>query len=150
MGEAVRDHESVGTLIRSRRAERRCCEEDKSDGLFVSSKHRMDDTSNALGFLTAISHSFTNLLSASPSKNRPHLVVLSSSPSAQNSTSVHVVFIFGSDEKKVKEAGEGVKAKLGVKGGGKGPKWSGKLTGTWKEGRNEVVVQEILESLKNN
>lgn len=125
-------------------------EEDKDEGLFVSSKHRTDDASNALGFLTAISQSFTNLLPASPSKGRPYLVVLSSSPSAQNSTSTHVVLAFGSEDQKVKEAGEGIKTKLGVKGGGKGPKWSGKLIGTWKEGRNEAAVQEILQSVKNN
>ncbi|KAF7968635.1 hypothetical protein HWV62_29809 [Athelia sp. TMB] len=125
-------------------------EEDKSEGLFVSLKHRTDDAGNALAFLTAVSSSFINLLSASPSKSRPYLIVLSSSPSSQNSTSTHVVLIFGSNETAVKAAGEEIKAKLGVKGGGKGSRWSGKLIGLWKEGKNEAILQEVIEGLKKN
>lgn len=126
-------------------------EDDKAgEGLFVSSKHRTDDTNNALGFLSAISSSFANALSASPFKDRQYLIVLSSSPSAQTSASTHIVLIVGSDEEKVKEAGEGIKVKLGVKGGGKGTRWSGKLIGTWKEGRYDAALQEVLENLKGN
>jgi misacylated tRNA(Ala) deacylase len=125
--------------------------EKKEDGkLFVSSVHRTDDTSTALGFLFAVAFSFTNALSTSPAKNRPYLVILSSSPSSQTSTSTSVVLMFGSDEKKVKEAGEEIKTKLGVKGGGKGPRWSGKFVGVWKESRQDAAVTEVLGAIAGN
>jgi misacylated tRNA(Ala) deacylase len=125
--------------------------EKKEDGkLFASSVHRTDDSSTVLGFLSAVAFSFTNALSTSPSKDSQYLVVLSSSPSSQTSTSTSVVLIFGSDEKKVKEAGEGIKTKLGVKGGGKGPRWSGKFIGVWKESREDAAVKEVLGTVVDN
>jgi misacylated tRNA(Ala) deacylase len=122
-------------------------EKKADDKLFASSVHRTDDSSNALGFLSAVAFSFTNTLSSLPPKDSPYLIVLSSSPSSQTSTSTSVVLMFGSDEKKVKEAGEGVKTELGVKGGGKGPRWSGKFVGVWKESREEAVVKEVLAAV---
>jgi len=78
---------------------------------------------------------------------KPYVVVLSSSPSTQTTNSVSTVLLLGSDDAKVKFAGEGLKAKLGVKGGGKGPRWSGKFVGIWKENRENAGVAEVLHGL---
>lgn len=118
--------------------------------LFISSIHRTDDSGTALAFLSSVSTSFVNALSASPNKESPYLVVLSSSPSSQKITGTSVVLIFGSDDKMVKQAGEGLKAKLGVKGGGKGPRWSGKFVGVWKEAKNSVAIDEVLGGVATN
>lgn len=110
-------------------------------------RHRTDDAANALGFLSAISTAFVSKV-AGKDEAAPYLVVLSSAPSAQTATSTTVVLVFGSDDKKVKEAGDELKTKLNVKGGGKGQRWSGKFTGVWKEGREGAAVATVLESLK--
>lgn len=115
----------------------------QQDGnLFKKHIHRIDDTTNALGFLSAIAFALSAAVPAGGAS--PYLVVLSSSPSTQTSTSVSTVLILGSDDAKVKAAGEGLKAKLGVKGGGKGPRWSGKFTGVWKPAREDTAVDEVL------
>lgn len=110
-------------------------------------QHRVDDTANALGFLNAVSMAFANSISAKPD-TPSYLVVLSSSPSAQTTSSTTVVLIFGSDEKKVKEVGDGLKSKLNVKGGGKGTRWSGKFTGVWKEGRENALIEEVFQTAR--
>ncbi|KAF8076335.1 ThrRS/AlaRS common domain-containing protein [Lyophyllum atratum] len=106
--------------------------------------HRTDDSGNVRGFLSAISFAFGNITS---SNAKPHLVVLTSSPSSQSASSTTVVLLFGSDDKKVKEAGDGLKTKLGVKGGGKGVLWSGKYVGVWREAKEGVVLQDLLSGL---
>jgi misacylated tRNA(Ala) deacylase len=112
-------------------------------GIFERYIHRTDDSSNALGFLSSISTAFLDLING---KNVPYLVVLSSSPSSQSATSQTVVLVFGSDDKKVKTVGESIKSKIGVKGGGKGPRWSGKYTGVWKSSRIEESMKEIFNN----
>ena len=82
-----------------------------------------------------------------PKNSKPYLVVLSSSPSTQTTSSVSTVLLLGSDDAKVKLAGEGLKAKLGIKGGGKGPRWSGKFIGVWKENRENAGVVEVLHNI---
>jgi misacylated tRNA(Ala) deacylase len=124
--------------------------EKEDEKLSVTSIHRTDDSSNTLGFLSAIAISFTNALLTSPAKDSSYLFILSSSPSSQTGGSTSIVLVFGSDEKKVKQAGEGIKTKLGVKGGGKGPRWSGKFVGVWKEGREDAAVNEVLGSVTGN
>lgn len=109
--------------------------------LFVKHVHRTDDSVNPLGFLSAITTAFANIVPA----ERPFVLVFSSSPSSQTSTSASVLLVFGSDEKCVKPAGDLLKGKLNVKGGGKGTRWSGKFTGVWREGREDVVVSEVLK-----
>ncbi|KAF8165388.1 alanyl-tRNA synthetase domain-containing protein [Crassisporium funariophilum] len=105
--------------------------------------HRIDDSSNALGFLSAIAFAITNTL---PGESKhPYVVVLSSSPSAQTGGSISTVLVLGSEDAKVKLAGEALKAKLGVKGGGKGPRWSGKFIGTWKDSRENVGIDGVLQ-----
>jgi misacylated tRNA(Ala) deacylase len=106
--------------------------------------HRTDDSANVMGFLSAISFAFTNLTSSNAT---PHLIILTSSPSSQSASSTTVVLLFGSDDKKVKEAGEGLKSKLGVKGGGKGVKWSGKYVGVWRDAKENVAVEDVLSGL---
>ncbi|KAH9483046.1 Alanyl-tRNA editing protein Aarsd1 [Psilocybe cubensis] len=105
--------------------------------------HRTDDTSNALGFLSSIAFALT----AAAEPSRPYVVVLSSSPTTQTASSVSTVLVLGTTDSSVKAAGDGLKSKLGVKGGGKGPRWSGKFTGVWKAGKEDVVVQEVLDSI---
>lgn len=114
-------------------------------GAIVTYMHRIDDTPNALGFLTAIASAFTGEIAALSSPPPSYLVILSSSPSSQNTSSQTVVMLFGSDEKKVKEVGDALKSQLSVKGGGKGQKWSGKFMGVWLDGREGVKVQELLQ-----
>ena len=75
---------------------------------------------------------------------RAHLVVLSSSPAMQTAGTTTVVMVLGSDEARVRAAGDALKARLGVKGGGKGTRWSGKFTGVWREAKEGAVVDEIL------
>ena len=104
--------------------------------------HRVDDTTNALGFLNAISLAF---VAEQPSS--PYLFVLSSSPSAQTSTNTSVILVFGSDEKKVKDVGEALKSGLRVKGGGRGARWSGKFTGVWKHGREDSMIGDMLRNV---
>ncbi|KAI9001384.1 alanyl-tRNA synthetase domain-containing protein [Trametes punicea] len=118
----------------------------REGGELVLHRHRTDDSTTALGFLSAISTAFMSKV-AEKGATSPYLVVLSSAPSAQTSTSTTIVLVFGSDDKKVKEVGDGLKAKLTVKGGGKGPRWSGKFTGVWKEAREGTAVASILESI---
>ncbi|KAG6855143.1 hypothetical protein C0991_006072 [Blastosporella zonata] len=114
-----------------------------SETLFKKCIHRTDDSGNTLGFLSAVSLAFTTLSDTA----RPYLIVLTSSPSSQTITSTTVVLLFGSDDKKVKEAGDGLKSKLEVKGGGKGTKWSGKYTGVWKEAKESARLDEMLSGI---
>ena len=116
--------------------------------IFKYHLHRIDDSNNALGFLSSIAFAMTDISTTSVPKNsKPYVVVLSSSPSTQTTNSVSTVLLIGSDDAKVKVAGEGLKVKLGVKGGGKGPRWSGKFIGVWKENRENAGVAEVLHNI---
>ncbi|KAF8639897.1 hypothetical protein AX17_001149 [Amanita inopinata Kibby_2008] len=112
--------------------------------LYKKHIHRTDDTENPLGFLTAISFAVSEAMSSAASS---YLLILTSSSTSQSSTSTNVVLVFGSDEWKVKDVGEHLKSMLDVKGGGKGPKWSGKFTGIWKEGRQGLLIGNILKDI---
>ncbi|EGN93085.1 hypothetical protein SERLA73DRAFT_79128 [Serpula lacrymans var. lacrymans S7.3] len=113
--------------------------------LFVKHLHRTDDAANALGFLSSVSFSFSNTVT----EKLPYLLVMTSSPSSQTTSSTSVVLVSGSDEQKVKTAGERLKTEIGVKGGGRGPRWSGKFIGVWKEGREDAAIEDILRALVN-
>lgn len=110
--------------------------------IYVKHVHRVDDTTNAQGFLNAISVAFIAEQASSP-----YLFVLSSSQSLQTPTNTNIIVVFGSDEKNVKDAGEALKSRLGVKGGGKGTRWSGKFTGVWKQGRDDSIVEDVLRNI---
>lgn len=110
--------------------------------VFVKHVHRVDDSINPLGFLSAIATALTGVALA----ESQYLLILSSTPSSQSVTGTSVLLIFGSSEKHVKEAGELVKDKLNVRGGGKGTRWSGKLTGVWKTGREDAVISDVLRA----
>jgi len=110
--------------------------------LFAKHVHRTDDSVNPLGFLSAIATAFANVVPA----ERPFVVVFSSSPSSQTSTSASVLLVFGSDDKYVKAVGDLLKSKLNVKGGGKGTRWSGKFTGVWR-GREDSVISEVFHAV---
>ncbi|KIJ20188.1 hypothetical protein PAXINDRAFT_108012 [Paxillus involutus ATCC 200175] len=112
-----------------------------SSRAFFKHAHRVDDSVNPLGFLTTIASAFAGFV---PSESQ-YLVILSSTPSSQSATGTNVFLILGSDERQVKAAGEQLKGKLRVKGGGKGTRWSGKFSGVWKEGREDVIVSEALQ-----
>jgi len=116
---------------------------EKAQDAYVVHRRRTDDTAGALAFLSSISSAFVNLNAES---TKPYVVVLSSSPSSQTSGSVSVVVVFGSDDKLVKEVGDALKAKVGVKGGGKGNRWSGKYTGVWRD-KESVAVDEVIREV---
>lgn len=99
--------------------------------------HRTDDSSNPLGFLSSIVFAISDNVKARGIVSS-YLIVLSSSPSAQTPNSLNTILVTGSDEQKVKELGNVLKTKLGIRGGGKGSRWSGKLSGVWKD-TNETV-----------
>ncbi|KAJ6484974.1 ThrRS/AlaRS common domain-containing protein [Mycena vitilis] len=113
-------------------------------GVFKKHLHRTDDSATTLTFLTAISSAFSEVLTKSGSV-APYLAVLSSSPSAQMATNTNVVVVIG-DDKRVKEVGDALKIKLGVKGGGKGTRWSGKFVGVWS-GKEDKVVNDVLSDV---
>lgn len=115
-----------------------------SGSVFLKHVHRVDDSVNPLGFLSAVATAFTGAAGA----DSRYLLVLSSTPSAQSVTETSVLMILGSDEKQVKEAGGLLKEKLNVKGGGKGTRWSGKLTGVWRAGREDAVISDILQVVR--
>ncbi|KAJ4466497.1 ThrRS/AlaRS common domain-containing protein [Lentinula aciculospora] len=106
--------------------------------------HRNDDSGNALGFLSAIAVAFSEQIAIA---QIPYLLILTSTPSAQTPGSTTVVMVVGADDKIVRSAGESLKSQLGVKGGGKGLKWSGKYTGVWKENSESERVDDLLKSL---
>jgi len=106
--------------------------------------HRRDDTSNALGFLSAVASALENELVG---KDARYIYIFTSSPSTQTAKSMSTVLVLGHDPAMVKKAGDLVKAQLGVKGGGKGTRWSGKYFGVWNESKENVVVKDILASL---
>jgi misacylated tRNA(Ala) deacylase len=114
------------------------------NGVFKKHLSRTDDTVNPLGFLSTISFAVSN---AEAFEKRPHIIILTSSTSLQMASSTTVVLVFGSDEKMVKAAGEGLKARVGVKGGGKGTKWSGKFIGVWKRDEREQDLEDLLNRL---
>ncbi|KAJ8475139.1 hypothetical protein ONZ45_g15709 [Pleurotus djamor] len=111
--------------------------------LFKKRVRRVDDSVNPLGFLNAISMAFT--VAVPPGS--PYLCVLSSSPSSPTPTSSTVVLITGSNDDLVKKVAESIKGKVGVKGGGKGSRWSGKFIGVWKEDTQGAAVDELLETV---
>lgn len=115
-----------------------------SDLVFAKHMHRVDDSINPLGFLSAIATAFTGFIRA----ESRYLLVLSSTPSSQSVTGTSVLLILGSVEKHVKETGGLLKEKLNVKGGGKGTRWSGKLTGVWKAGREDAIISDILQFVR--
>ena len=127
--------------------------EGQEAGVLVLHEHRTDDSANALGFLSAITQAFANRVGErekSGEKGIQFLLVLTSSPSAQTTASSTVVFVFGSDDKQVKQVGDELRGKLNVKGGGKGTRWSGKFTGVWKDSREGAAVASVLESIKSS
>lgn len=114
---------------------------------YVKHYHRTDDPARALGFLQSIV-SFGILAPLSSAENtRPYTFVLTSTPVEKRSTSITTVLVLGSNDALAKTAGEALKAKLGVKGGGKGPRWSGKFVGVWRDDKEGSAVKEALESL---
>ncbi|KAJ6614288.1 ThrRS/AlaRS common domain-containing protein [Mycena sp. CBHHK59/15] len=124
-----------------------CREMKHAEGVFKKHVHRSDDSATALAFLTSISSAFADTVHKSePGIETPYLIILTSSPTVQTATSMNVVFAFGWDDKRVKEVGDALKSKLGVKGGGKGPMWSGKFIGVWKTDK-DVLVEDILASI---
>jgi misacylated tRNA(Ala) deacylase len=124
----------------------------KSDAQIFSDKpltkhlHRTDDSENALAFLSAISFAFGEALQQA-GQPAPYLLLLSSSVSSQSSSSITVLLVTGSDATAVKAIGDALKTKMSAKGGGQGQKWSGKVTGVWKESHNELVATIIKDVL---
>lgn len=121
-------------------------QEDKR--LWKKHLHRTDDSSNPLVFLSSIAFSISDEMKAT-AVDLPYLIVLSSSPSVQTPQSFTTVLVVGSDDKKVKEVGDVFKSKLNIKGGGKGPRWSGKFGGVWKDTKESAGVEGVLAETDN-
>jgi misacylated tRNA(Ala) deacylase len=102
--------------------------------------HRTDDSAGALAFLGLVAGAIV----AGAEPGLDYLLVLTSAPSAPSHTSTNIVTLVGSDAARVKAIGEGLKTRMGVKGGGKDTRWSGKHTGVWKESKEHVLIREIL------
>lgn len=102
---------------------------------FVSFKHHSGSSSNPLNFLTLIQFSWR----ANPASSMPYLLLLAESQKSEGNT---VVLVIGSDDNDVKRLGDKLKAG-GIKGGGKGGKWSGK-TDNWKRLGGDEWIQSIL------
>ncbi|EJD01246.1 alanyl-tRNA synthetase domain-containing protein [Fomitiporia mediterranea MF3/22] len=119
---------------------------------FVKHYHRTDDPARALGFLQSIATSFiagaSNTSDSNPS-SRSYTIVSTSTPAEKRSTNVCTVLVLGSDDACTKTAGDALKAQLGVKGGGRGVRWSGKWTGVWRETKEGATVEEILKGIQN-
>ncbi|KAF7332145.1 tRNA-SAD domain-containing protein [Mycena kentingensis (nom. inval.)] len=109
------------------------------ESAFKKHIHRLDDS---LPFLTSIAGQFTNTVET----GRPYVLVFSSSPTSQALTNTNVVFVVGSDDAIVRQVGDGLKTKAGVKGGGKGTRWSGKVVGTWKA-KEDTLIEEVLAAV---
>jgi len=102
----------------------------------------VEDSDNVFSFLSTISsgvlaHELTGR----------YLVILSSTLTSPSSTVTSILLIFGSDEKAVLAMGNTLRSKLGAKGGGKPPRWSGKVTGVWLENREGKVIEDALAEL---
>lgn len=115
-------------------------------GSWAKHLHRIDDSSNPLNFLSSIAFVISDSVKAKGIVSS-YLIVLSSSPSAQTSSSLSTVLAIGSDDKKVKELGNVLKTKLGIKGGGQGSRWSGKLSGVWKDVNETVEIEKALNGI---
>ena len=114
------------------------------DGRLSAYVHRNDDS---LVFLTAIASEFTKLWTASEYASKEHIIVLTSSPTSQTTASLTLILVFGSADAIVKEVGETLKLGLGVKGGGKGSRWSGKWTGVWRPTKEGELVDRAVRGL---
>ncbi|KAI0036736.1 ThrRS/AlaRS common domain-containing protein [Vararia minispora EC-137] len=114
---------------------------DGGEGEWTRHIGRVDDTTGALSFLQAITSAFQDLV---PKDSQSYLLLLTSAPSSPTQTSTTVVMVFGSDDARVKEVGEMLKAQFKtLKGGGKGTRWSGKATGVWfndREGKQVALT----------
>lgn len=115
-------------------------------------QHRPDDSTDPLGFLSLVATKFLHFYEKPAFKTKAsyYAIGLTSSPSVQTATTVTTIFIFGSDEAQVKIYGEAVKAQLGVKGGGKGNKWSGKFIGVWSIDKEGAALEKILRDTPEN
>jgi misacylated tRNA(Ala) deacylase len=74
------------------------------------------------------------------------LVVLVAIQPLQSATSTSFVQLVGADEAEVKRIGEALR-KFGVKGGGKGKRWSGKFTGVWLDKREGASMRAVIEEV---
>jgi len=97
---------------------------------------------NALGFLSSVAFV---LSAAIPPEDKRHYVC-PGSPSTQTTGSVCTVLVLGSDEMKAEAVRDGLKVKFGVKGRRKGPRWSGRYIGVWKESRGNDTIDGVLEA----
>ena len=57
------------------------------------------------------------------------------------------VRVFGSEDVRVREVGGALKLKLGAKGQGKRPRWSGKRVDVWRSTRGREVVRRAARGI---
>jgi misacylated tRNA(Ala) deacylase len=135
--------EELGALIADKIL-READETAKSGSLFRKYLSRTDDSPNPLGVVNAIVKAFSRSVALEETR-RPHLVVISSSPSVPNSSATTVLVAFGSEERMIKDLGDQLR-QIGVKGGGSGSRFNGKAVG-WKDSVDGQRLQRILEEI---
>ena len=58
-----------------------------------------------------------------------------------------MVLVIGPEDANVNEVGEILKLRLGVKGGDKRPRWSGKWTGVWKPAKKGELDGQAMRGI---
>ena len=117
-----------------------------TQAVFKKHVHRIDDSNNVLGFLSSVCLLFSGKVKDRADSQKSYLLVLSSSPFAPSQAATNVIVVFGSEDELVKQTGESLKSKLGAKGGGKAPRWSGKTIGVWKESTNAIIDHFLADT----
>ncbi|KAI0304009.1 hypothetical protein BC826DRAFT_980949 [Russula brevipes] len=106
---------------------------------------RTDDSQTARAFLHAVTLALETRLSEQADVTHRFTLLLVSSPSSQTTSSMTVVMLFGSEEKRVKAVGDELKRQFKtLKGGGKDTRWSGKFVGVWMADREGKAASVLL------
>jgi misacylated tRNA(Ala) deacylase len=115
------------------------------EGKWVRCLSRTDDSQTARAFLQAVTLAFTAHVPEPANTTCQFMLLLASSPSSQTSSSTTVVMLFGAEENHVKAASDDLKKQFKpLKGGGKGPRWSGKFIGVWLADREGKAALTLL------
>jgi alanyl-tRNA synthetase/misacylated tRNA(Ala) deacylase len=115
------------------------------EGEWVKCLSRTDDSQTARAFLQAVTLAFAAHVPEQADTTCRFTLLFASSPSSQTSSSTTVVMLFGAEENRVKAATDELKRQFEtLKGGGKGPRWSGKYVGVWLADREGKIASEVL------
>jgi len=115
------------------------------EGEWVKCLSRTDDSQTVRAFLQAVTLAFAAHVPEQAGTTCQFTLLLVSSPSSQTSSSTTVVMLFGAAENRIKAASDELKKQFKtLKGGGKGPRWSGKFVGVWLADREGKTASALL------